>query len=105
VVDTKHGKIWVDGVEITDLHQGTQPFRFVEMLARQSPAPMSSYALIDEMSGGRQDGDTAARQAKTAARKAIAKAIATARGGEKVSDDFFPTQAGSYRCIIRSHVV
>lgn len=103
VVDTKHGKVWLDGIEITGLRPGTQPFRFVEILANRCPSSMSAYELTDALSGGRQDGDTTARQAKLAARKAIADAIA--RAGRQVPDDLFPTQAGSYRCTIRSHVV
>ena len=78
VIDSRLGKAWVDEVEITDLPAGTHRFRLVEVLAKACPEAVSTEWLKRELSGARQDGDTAARQAKTAALKAIKQAMADA---------------------------
>lgn len=102
VVDTQRGMIWVDGVEITELRPGTHPFRFIELLAR-SPVAVSRREITADLSGARDDGDTAARQAKTKACKLIREALA--RAGCACEEDPFPTSGrGAYRCAIASYV-
>jgi hypothetical protein len=59
--------------------------------------------LTNELSGARKDGDTTARQAKTAAKKHISAAMAKA--GRTLDDDPFPNaQTGYYRCALLSYV-
>lgn len=104
VIDTRRGIVWVDGIEITDMKQGTHPFRFVERLARYSAIAVSTRDLTAELSGARDDGNTAARQAKAAARRLIREALAQA--GRSCEEDFFPVSGtGAYRCAIVSYVV
>jgi hypothetical protein len=103
VVDSARGKIWIDGVEIEGLRAGTHPFRLVEALAKKSPSAVSTEELTNELSGARKDGDTTARQAKTAAKKHISAAMAKA--GRTLDDDPFPNaQTGYYRCALLSYV-
>jgi len=104
VVDTRHGQVWVDGLEISGLRPGSHPFRFVETLAKKSPAVVSMKDLTDELSGARKDGDTTARQAKLAAKKHISDAMA--RAGRTFDEDPFPSaQTGCYRCVLVAYVV
>lgn len=102
VVDTKRGRVWVDGVPIAGLTPDTHPFRLVVRMAR-STGPVSLTELTNELSGAREDGTTAARQAKKAAREAIREALAQA--GRDFSEDPFPScGAGNYRCALPSEV-
>lgn len=104
VVDSQLGRVWVDGVEVSGLRQGAHPFRFVEILARHCPRPVSSDELRASLSEAREDGDTASRQAKTAAKKAIKAAMEDA--GQHFADDPFPPgPTGFYRCALPAHVV
>jgi hypothetical protein len=103
-VDSQLGRIWVDGVEVSELHAGTHPFRFVEMLARQSPRHVSSDAVRSCLSGARDDGDTVVRQAKAAAKKAIKNAMAPS--GRAFDEDPFPSgPPGFYRCVLQAYVL
>ncbi|HTU34518.1 MAG TPA: hypothetical protein VMF66_12015 [Candidatus Acidoferrum sp.] len=102
IVDTKLGRIWVDGVEIGGLQPTSHPFKFITLMARGS-APVSRDEIVKELSSGRQDEDVAARQAKTAANKAIAKAMTAA--GRSFDPDFFPAAGtGFYRCTLPAYV-
>lgn len=104
VVDTRRGQVWIDGLEIPGIRAGTQPFRLVEILARKCPDAVSTDHLTTELSGGRMDGDTTARQAKAAVRKSIREAMAAA--GRAFEEDPFPSvQTGCYRCALVSYVV
>jgi hypothetical protein len=104
VVDTQRGQIWIDGVEIQGIHRGTHPFGLVEALAKSLTSPVSTRDLSHALSGARRDGDTTARQAKTAARKCIEEAMA--RAGRAFDEDPFPSgPTGCYRCAIPSYVV
>lgn len=103
VIDTQRGRVWVDGIEITDMKPDTHPFRFVEFLARRAPAAVSTRDLAAELSGARGDGNTAARQAKAAARKLIRDALDLA--GRTCEDDPFPTSGtGAYRCALATYI-
>jgi len=103
VVDTIRGTMWVDGIEICGLKPDTQPFRFVEFVARQTPAAVSAQELARAISGARDDGTTAARQAKASAKKSICDALAAA--GRDFSEDPFPSGGtGTYRCALASYV-
>jgi hypothetical protein len=101
VVDTHLKKIWFDGVEIEGLQPDSQAFRFIEQLAR-TPALVSSDELSNDLSPGRLDGDTPARQAKSKANKLIREAmIKVGRNFE----DIFPTAGtGYYRCAVPAYV-
>jgi hypothetical protein len=103
VVDTVHGAIWVDGVKIDGLKSDTQPFKFVELLARASPAALSSADLSKKLSPHREDETTAARHAKRDAKKAITAALVSA--GREPIDDPFPSGACTYRCALPADVV
>ena len=102
VVDSKSGSVWIDGVQIDGFTLGTQPFRFVEMVARQCPTVVPTNALVKELSEGRQDGDTVVRHAKLAANKLIRAAMKTANCA---CSDPFPSAGGGYRCALQSYVV
>jgi hypothetical protein len=104
VVDSQLGRVWMDGAEVSALRAGTHPFRFVEMLARRCPGRVSSEEVRACLSEARDDGDTAVRQAKTAARRAI-KAAMAASGQSFVEDPFPAGPVGFYRCAIQSYVV
>jgi hypothetical protein len=102
VVDSQFKKIWVDGVEIAGLPPDSQAFRFIEKLAR-TPALVSSDELSKNLSPGRLDGDTTARQAKTKANKLIRKALRKA--GRDFDEDIFPNAGrGCYRCAVLPYV-
>lgn len=102
VVDTKQGQVWVDGVEIGGLQPGSHPFKFITLMARGS-ARVSHDEIVKELSSGRQDEDVAARQAKTAANKVIARAMTAA--GRAVDPDLFPSAGtGFYRCTLPAHI-
>ena len=82
VVDTRLGKIWFDGIEISDLKPGTQPFRFVEILARNAPAVVNKHELAAQLSAGRStDGGQTVRSAKMTANKTIKAALEAKRLG------------------------
>lgn len=103
VVDTRLKKAWIDGVELTGLQPDSQPFRFVEAMAR-SHEPVPSEQLSSTLSPGRLDGNTTARQAKTQAKKIITAAMSGA--GRSFDEDPFPSAGnGSYRCIFPAYVV
>lgn len=104
VVDTRLGRVWIDDIEVSGLRAGTQPFRFVELLAAKCPTPVSSAELKSALSGARDDGDTATRQAKAAAKKSIRDAMAIA--GRALDEDPFPSgPAGFYRCTLPVYVI
>lgn len=101
VVDTRIGKIWVDGVEIAGLQVDSHAFQFIEMLAKKSP--VSAEEVVAKISPGRQDDTTAARQANTQAKKAIVAALAAV--GRTFNEIPFPgTGKKSYRCVLPSFV-
>jgi hypothetical protein len=95
VVDTKIGKVWVDGVEIVGLQTDSHAFQLIELLALKSP--VSADEVIAKISPGRQDDTTAARQAKRQAKQAIAAAMA-ASGRIFDEDPFPPAGKKLYRC-------
>jgi hypothetical protein len=102
VVDTRIGKVWVDDVEIRDLVPDSQPFRLIELMARRS-TPVSLDEIVKEISPGRQDDDTVARQAKSSAKKLISKAMAAV--GRDFDEDPFPSAGrGFYRCVLPAYV-
>lgn len=104
VVDTVRGTVWVDGIEITGLKPDTQPFKFVEMLARRAPSPVSAWEITSTLSGARKDDTTAARQAKRNAGNIIREALA--RAGRSVESELFPICGkAAYRCPLVSYVV
>lgn len=97
VVDTRLGKVWVDGVEIGGLPPESHAFQFIELLARRSP--LSSEEVVAKISPGRQDGTTAARQAKSNAKQMITESMA-AIGRSFEEDPFPPAGTGRYRCAL-----
>jgi hypothetical protein len=102
IVDTLLKRIWVDGVELSDIPSDSHPFRFVELMAR-SYNPISLDEISAQLSSGRQDGNTTARQAKGNAKKIIYKAMRDA--GRALGLDPFPSAGvGFYRCALPSHV-
>ena len=101
IVDTRIGKVWVDGVEITGIPADSHAFHLIELLARRSP--LSTEEVVAKISPGRQDGNTAARQAKSHAKKMIIEAMASA--GRSFDEDPFPSVGkGLYRCALLSFV-
>jgi hypothetical protein len=101
IVDTRIGKVWVDGVEIGDLPTDSHAFQFIELLARRSP--VSAVDIVAKISPGRQDDTTAARQAKRRAKELIIDAISAT--GRTFDEDIFPSAGtGLYRCVVLSHV-
>lgn len=102
VVDTKHGRLWIDGTEIGGIQPNSHPFKFIALMAR-GLTRVSRDEIVRELSSGRQDEDVAARQAKTAANKAIVKAMTAA--GHSIDSDFFPAAGtGFYRCTLAGFV-
>lgn len=97
VVDSLQGRIWFDGVEVTGLKTGTQPFRFVETLAKISPGKINKHDLAKQLSDGRADGDQCARSARTAANKSIRAAV-KAQG--RSFEDPFKSEAGCFRLAV-----
>ena len=71
VVDTRLKKVWVCGNEVQRFRPDSQPFQFVEMLARSKGARVSIDEITQALSAGRlrTDGTTTARQAKMRAKK------------------------------------
>ena len=101
VVDTQICKVWIDGVEIGGLPPDSHAFQFVELLARHSH--VSADDVVAKISPGRQDGTTAARQAKRHAKQVIAQAMTAA--GSVFDEDPFPSAGnGSYRCVLPAYV-
>ena len=97
VVDTRIGKVWVDGVEIGGLQTDSHAFQLIELLAKKSP--VSADEVVAKISPGRQDDTTAARQAKSQAKQAILAALAAA--GRSLNEDPFPTAGKKlYRCAL-----
>jgi hypothetical protein len=97
-LDNVRGRLWVDGVEIGGLQPSSQPFKFITLMARRS-TPVSRDEIVQEISSGRQDEDVMARQAKSAANKAIARAMTAA--GRSCDPDSFPAAGtGFYRCTL-----
>lgn len=99
VVDMVRGQVWLDGVPIPGLKEGTHPFRFVARLAQAMGRPVASLAIKEEISGARQDEDTATRQAKSKANALIREAMAAA-GREGVGDPFPKVSPDAYRCAL-----
>lgn len=102
VVDTVEQSIWIDGVKIGGVKPETQPYMFVELLARAAPAAISSAELSRKLSPHRQDETTVARHAKQDARKAIKEAMASV--GREFRDDPFPSASKAYRCALPADV-
>jgi hypothetical protein len=96
VVDTQFKEVWVDGIEIKDLP--SHAFRLIELMARSSRCVSTEY-ISTELSPGRQDGNTTARQAKNIAKRIITQAM-TAAGRVFDEDPFPPAGAGFYRCAL-----
>lgn len=104
VVDEVFHAIWFDGVEVTEIKPDTHMFRFVAELARAGPRGLDAVALTAILSPGRDDGTTAARQAKSKTCSAIRTALADA-GRAPPADDPFPRAGrGSYRCGVVAYV-
>lgn len=102
VVDTICKKVWIDGVEIGGLQADSHAFKLIELMARAS-MPVSHDEITANLSAGRQDENTVARQAKTAARKTIREAMTAA--GRTFDDDPFPSAGtGFYRCTLPAYV-
>jgi hypothetical protein len=102
VVDTRLGKVWVDGVEIKGLSSDSQPYKFLVLMANSS-TPVSRDEIVNEISPGRQDEDTVARQAKSRARELIIEAMAVV--GRSFDEDPFPCAGrGFYRCALPPYV-
>lgn len=102
VVDTMLGRLWIDGVEIGGLQPNFHPFKFITLMARHS-TPVSHDEIVKELSSARQDENMAARQAKTAANKAIARAMTAA--DHAFDRDYFPAAGtGFYRCTLPAFV-
>jgi hypothetical protein len=97
VVDSVFGQIWFDAVEITDLKPGTHAFRFVEILAKNSPGAINKHDLANQLSRAREDGDQGARSAKAAAIKKIRAAV-EAQG--RSFEDPFKSETGSFRLTV-----
>jgi hypothetical protein len=105
VIDTRSGEVWFDRVPVPRLQAGTHPHTLVEVLARAGGKAVSKQKLNEILSPGREDGDTAARQAKNTAKRMIVEALATV--GRELDGDPFPSgpPAGHYRCAVVPHVV
>ena len=102
MVNTRHGVIWVDGVEV-GLKPDTHPFLFVELLARACPSRIPSVDLSKQLSPHRDDDTTAARHAKRDAKRAIIEALDA--GGQELQGDPFPSAGrGAYRCALPAEV-
>jgi len=101
VVDIRHGKIWFDQIEITELKPGTHAFRFVVILANDAPATINKHDLAARLSAGRTDGDQSARSAKMIANRII-KAALEAKG--LVFEDPFKSENGSYRLTVPVYI-
>jgi len=56
VVDTRLGKVWVDGVEIQGLSSDSQPYKFLVLMAK-SATPVSHDEIVNAISPGRQNQD------------------------------------------------
>ncbi len=98
VVDTQLKKVWVDGVDIHGLVPDSQPYRFIEFLAR-NPSRASMAEISEHLSEGRLDGDTTARRAKMEAQKRITQAMADA--GRTFEENVFPSAGtGFCRCAL-----
>lgn len=97
IVDVRHRKIWFDRIEIAELKPETQAFRFVEIMAKSASTPVSKHDLAEQLSPGREDGDQAARSAKTAANKLIKAALEV---NSLDFDDPFKSESGFYRLTV-----
>ncbi|MGE3957422.1 MAG: hypothetical protein AB7H96_11945 [Vicinamibacterales bacterium] len=102
IVDKVRGQIWLDGIVVQGLTLGTQPFRFVELLARRCPSFVTAGDLCDGLSVGRKDLDQVVRSARSAAIKAMKTALTTAG---KSFESPFQTARKSHRCALLSHVL
>ena len=100
VVDSRLGKIWFDGVEISELKSGTHPFRFVELLAKAAPDTVSKHVVGAQLSAGRSDGDQPARTAKMTAKRLIKTALEKAG---LAFEDPFRSESGSFRLTVVAH--
>ena len=106
VVDTQRKRVWVHGVEVEQLSADSHPYQFIEMMAKSNGARVSVEEITQALSAARlrNDGTTAARQAKRQAKKLIAKALEA--GGTPDTTDPFPSAGtGLYRCRLPSFVV
>ena len=101
VVDNRLKKVWFDKIEIAGLKAGTQPYRFVMILAKNYPESINSYDLTKKLSDSRTDGDQTARSAKAAASKHI-KAAIEAQGLS--FENPFKTENNSYRLTIPAYI-
>jgi len=101
VVDNRLKKVWFDKIEITGLKAGTQPYRFVMILAKNYLESINSYDLTKKLSDSRTDGDQTARSAKAAAIKHI-KAAVEAQGLS--FENPFKTESNSYRLTVPAYI-
>lgn len=101
VVDTRLGKVWLDGIEITELKPRTQAFQFVMILAKHSPDPVNKYDLTAQLSASRTDGDQTARSAKMTANKLIKAAL---EAKSLSFEDPFKSENGFYRLIVPAYI-
>ena len=101
VVDTRSGQVWFDRVEITGLTPGTQPFGFVEALARSFPGTIDGHDLSERLSAGRKDGDQTARSAKMAANKIIRAAL---EARNRRFEDPFKPEKGRFRLTVPAFI-
>jgi hypothetical protein len=101
VVDALRGQVWFDGIEIPDLKPGTQPFKFVEILACQEPSGVENRQIAVHVAPGRDDTKDVAKDAKRDAKKAIKKALDAV--GHDFDDPFKP-ENGGYRLTVPAHV-
>lgn len=100
VVDERLGKIWYDGIEISELKPETHPFRFVAILAKNAPASINKHDLTAQLSASRTDSDQTARTAKMTAKKIIKSAL---EGGNLNFEDPFKSENGSYRLTVPAY--
>ena len=103
VVDTKLGKVWVNKVPIETVMPDSQPYKFIEILAKANGAPVSSKDLNNQLAPGRTDEDVATRQAKRDAKALIRVALEAA--GQPDPTEWFPVFGKKmYRCALPAFV-
>lgn len=103
VVDTVRGAVWFDGLPIPGINAPTHAFRFVELLARSAPHPLTGDELVRVLSPARDDENVPARRAKHIAANAIRSVLEQA--GRPYEDPFPSAAKHGYRCIVPAHVV
>jgi hypothetical protein len=102
VVDTRRGTIWFDGRVIPDLKPNTQPFDFVELLARNASNVVSTDELLKVLSPASESDNQPVRIAKSKAKKAIADVVQGT--GVHFADPFQAVRTG-YRLTVPAYVL